>query len=430
MYQIGIDVGGTFTDFVLRDDVTGKVTIGKVPSTPDDPSRAGLTGLKQTSQVAGAPADEINRVLHGTTVATNLMLEKKGATVGLITTAGFRDILHIGRKKRPLNFSNYQDVPWQSAPLVPRHLRLTVPERIRAPDGAVETRLDEDAARDAVRQLAEAGVDAICICFLFSFLNPAHERRVREIAAEICPDVFVTCSHEVSPLHREYERFSTTALNAYVGPDTARYIERFDQAVADAGARGGLRLMTSAGGLVGSRVAKEQPVSLLLSGPVGALIKGVEIGRRTGHASVITLDVGGTSADVGVAPDGRPSAETHSRHADRRLRRHGADGRSRHHRRRRRVDRVRRRGRHVLCRAAERRRASRAGLFRVWRHRADGHRCPGGARLVPGKGSGAFRYLRRPYPGGRSGSKAASPNRSASGSRRPRSASTGSSAAT
>ena len=305
MYQIGIDVGGTFTDFVLHNDETGEDSIHKMPSTPTDPSRAAIAGIEAMSARDGFDPAQLNRVLHGTTIATNIILQRNGARVGMITTEGFRDILHIGRKKRPLNFSNYQDVPRQTAPLVQRRLRLTVPERIRAPDGAVEIPLDEAAARRALRRLADEGVEAIAVAFLFAFLNPGHENRVRDLAAEECPNIFVTCSHDVSPLHREYERFSTTALNAYVGPATANYTARFSEALGGLGIRSDLRLMTSAGGLVGSRVAGQRPVSLLASGPVGALIEGIDVGGSIGHPSVITLDVGGTSADVGVAHDGR-----------------------------------------------------------------------------------------------------------------------------
>jgi len=304
VYQIGIDVGGTFTDFVLHNDETGETSIHKLPSTPEDPSRAAIAGIEVLSARQGFDPAQLSRVVHGTTIATNIILQRNGARVGLITTEGFRDILHIGRKKRPLNFSNYQDVPRQTAPLVPRRLRLTVPERIRAPDGGVEIPLDEDAARRALRRLAGEGVDAIAVAFLFAFLNPDHENRVRELAAQECPEVFVTCSHEVSPLHREYERFSTTALNAYVGPATATYTARFSESLNRLGIRSDLRLMTSAGGLIGSRAALQRPVSLLASGPVGALIEGTAIGRSIGHSAVITLDVGGTSADVGVARDG------------------------------------------------------------------------------------------------------------------------------
>ncbi len=305
VHQIGIDIGGTFTDFVLQDTESGETIIHKQPSTPADPSLAAVAGIEAVSKLAGIATSDIHRVLHGTTIATNIILQKNGAKVGLITTEGFRDILHIGRKKRPLNFSNYQDVPRQDQPIIPRYLRLTVKERVRAPDGRIETPLDEDDVRAALSLLAGEGVEAIAVCLLFSFLNPTHELRIRTLAAEICPDVYVSLSHDVCALHREYERFSTTALNAYVGPATANYTDRFSAALGDLKIASDLRLMTSAGGLIGSRIAKQKPVSLMMSGPVGALIKGIDVGREIGHPSVITLDVGGTSADVGVAPDGR-----------------------------------------------------------------------------------------------------------------------------
>lgn len=304
-YQVGIDVGGTFTDFVLRNLATGEELVKKVPSTPDDPSVAGIDGLRQLAVESGFSIDQITRVLHGTTIATNILLQRNGSSVGLITTEGFRDILHIGRKKRALNFSNYLDVPRQSRPIVPRYLRKTVRERVRAPDGRIEKPLDMEAVAAVVEELVAEGVEAIAICFLFSFLNPEHENRVKSHIENTCPGLFVTCSHEVTPLHREYERFSTTALNAYVGPRTGRYVDRFNQSLTKLGVGSDLRLMSSAGGLVSSRTAKLRPVSLLLSGPVAALKKGVEVGQKAGFPNVITLDVGGTSADIGVAHGGK-----------------------------------------------------------------------------------------------------------------------------
>ena len=175
--------------------------------------------------MAGVDTAAIDYFMHGTTVATNIALEHNGAKTGLITTAGFRDILHIARHKRPQTFSLQLDLPWQTHPLVPRRRRIGVPERI-VPPGDVLLPLDEAKARAAVRKLVAEGVEAIAVCFLFSFLNPAHERRVGEIIAEEAPDVFVSLSHEVVPQYREYERFSTTALNAYVGPKTAVYLGR------------------------------------------------------------------------------------------------------------------------------------------------------------------------------------------------------------
>lgn len=300
----GIDIGGTFTDLALWDSDTGELVIHKRPSTPDDPSRAGLSGLHELCERAGVTVGDIEILSHGTTVATNILLEKNGAKTGLITTRGFRDILHIGRKNRPYNFSHYQDVPRQSEPLVRRQHRKTVSERVTAPDGRIEVELDENEVRTAVSELAAAGVESIAVCCLHSYLNPTHEARIREIVEQECPGLFLSVSHEIAPLYREYERFSTTALNAYVGPKSADYIDRFAEGLRAAGCPSELHLMTSSGGVVGAVGARNSPVSLLLSGPVGALVAGIEIGKQAGYENVITLDVGGTSADIGVAPKG------------------------------------------------------------------------------------------------------------------------------
>ena len=305
MRRAAIDIGGTFTDLVFWDDAARRTVVHKLPSTPDDPARAGIDGLTGLLERAELPPDQLDFLVHGTTVATNILLEKNGARVGMLTTKGFRDVLHIGRKNRPYNFSHAQTIARQSQPLVQRRHRLPVTERIAAPDGAIETPLDEDEVRAAARRLREEGVDAIAVCCLMAFLNPVHERRIKEIVREECPDAYLSVSHEVTPLYREYERFSTTALNAYVGPRTARYLERFAQQIEAAGIDADLNLMTSGGGIAPASSTRDRPVSLLLSGPVGALIAGIEAGRQVGHPSVITLDVGGTSADIGVAPDGR-----------------------------------------------------------------------------------------------------------------------------
>ena len=304
MRRAGFDIGGTFTDLVLWDDEAGEVVIHKLPSTPEDPAKAGLRGLTTLLEKAGRSPGEVDFLVHGTTVATNILLEKNGAKVGMITTEGFRDVLHIGRKNRPFNFSHSQDVPRQSSPLIKRRHRIPVSERIAAPDGAVLKPLDEQEVRDAVARLSNEEVEAVAICCLMSFLNPEHERRIAEIVREEFPAAFVSTSHEVTPLYREYERFSTTALNAYVGPKTARYFQRLTEELGGHDFQCDLNLMTSAGGLVPASEAQKTPVSLLLSGPVGALIAGIQVGNQIGQRNVITLDVGGTSADIGVAPDG------------------------------------------------------------------------------------------------------------------------------
>ena len=302
--RIGIDIGGTFTDLIASGSDGRVLATHKLPSTPDDPSRAAMQGAEELLRKAGLAFDDVEFCCHGTTVATNALLERKGAKTGLVTTRGFRDILHIGRKNRPYNFSHSQEIARQSRPLSPRRWRMTVRERVRAPDGAVETPLNEDDVLGAVARLKAEGVEAIAVCCLFSFLNPAHEQRIAELARREFPGAYVTASHEIAPLVREYERFSTTAMNAYVGPITARYIRRFAAALEAAGVPAQLRLMTSSGGMVAPAEAERRPVNLLLSGPVGALIAGIETAREAGRNSVITLDVGGTSADIGVAPHG------------------------------------------------------------------------------------------------------------------------------
>ena len=304
MARIGIDIGGTFTDLIASGSDGQVLATHKLASTPDDPSRAAMQGARELLRKAGLEFTDIEFCCHGTTVATNALLERKGARTGLITTRGFRDILHIGRKDRPYNFSHYQEIARQSRPLAPRRWRMTVRERIRAPEGEIETPLNENDVLEAIGHLKAQGVEAVAVCCLFSFLNPEHEKRIAEIARREFPEAYVTASHEIAPLVREYERFSTTAMNAYVGPVTGRYVRRFAGALEQAGVPAQLRLMTSGGGMVAPAEACRRPVNLLLSGPVGALIAGIEAGAEIGGRNVITLDVGGTSADIGVAPEG------------------------------------------------------------------------------------------------------------------------------
>jgi 5-oxoprolinase (ATP-hydrolysing) len=304
MKRIGVDVGGTFTDLILVDEQNGRIEVDKVPSTPDDPARGTVVGVRRVCDAAGVQVADLDAILHGTTVATNIVLQRNGVRVGMITTEGFRDILHIARHKRPYNFSLYCDLPWQTDPLVPRRHRLTVGERVTAPAGEVIRALDEDEVRERVRALRRAGVEAVAVCLLHSYLNPAHERRIKAIVEEEFPEAYLSVSHEVLPLYREYERFSTVCLNAYIGPRVARYVERFAKAMTDAGFANAVQLMQSSGGTVGPEAAVARPVSLLMSGPVAGLIGGIWAGRMAGHENVITLDMGGTSADIGVAPGG------------------------------------------------------------------------------------------------------------------------------
>ncbi len=304
MKRLGVDVGGTFTDLIYVDDEAGRILVHKVPTTPADPSQGTVQGLRETAALAGVGPSQLDQIFHGTTIATNIVIEHSGATVGMLTTEGYRDILHIARHKKPLNFSNYQDLPWQRYPIVRRRHRLTVPERILK-DGSVLVPLDEEKARQQVRKLKRAGVEAVAVCFLFSFVNPEHERRVAEIVREEFPEAFLSVSSEVLPQYREYERFSTVCLNAYVGPKVAGYVQRLKEELERLDVKTHFHLMTSASGVATPEAAVARPVNLLMSGPVAGVVGGIWAGRQAGYDNVITLDVGGTSADIGLAQEGR-----------------------------------------------------------------------------------------------------------------------------
>jgi N-methylhydantoinase A/oxoprolinase/acetone carboxylase beta subunit len=304
MKRLGVDVGGTFTDLIYVDDESGQVLVHKLPTTPEDPSRGTVEGIQELTAEAGQSPAALDQVFHGTTIATNIVIEHNGADVGMITTEGYRDILHIARHKKPLNFSNYQDLPWQRYPIVRRRYRRTVPERITG-EGKVLVPLDEDAARDEVRRLKEAGVEAVAVCLLFSFLNPEHEERVAAIVRDEFPDAYLSVSSEVLPQYREYERFSTVCLNAYIGPTVARYVGRLEEELRALDVRTGVHLMTSASGVSTTDAAVKRPVNLLMSGPVAGVVGGIWAGSNAGYENVITLDVGGTSADIGLAQSGK-----------------------------------------------------------------------------------------------------------------------------
>ena len=304
MKRIGVDVGGTFTDLIYVDDEKGTVLVHKTPSTPADPSIATVDGISTLCQMAGIKPSELDQVFHGTTVATNIVIEHNGANVGMITTKGYRDIIHIARHKKPMNFSLWQNLPWQAFPIARRRNRLTVNERILA-DGSVQIPLDDREVRAQVRKLKKAQVDSVAVCLLFSFLNDEHEKRVAAIVREEFPEAYISVSSEVIPQYREYERFSTVALNAFVGPKVSNYVRRFDAELRKMGVKTGIQLMTSAAGVATPEAASERPVNLLMSGPIAGVVGGIWAGRVAGERNVITLDVGGTSADIGLAQDGK-----------------------------------------------------------------------------------------------------------------------------
>ena len=303
MKRIGVDVGGTFTDLIFVDEEKGTVAVFKTSSTPKDPSIGVMMGVNELCRSTETPLASIDNLFHGTTVATNLVLQHDGVKTGMITTEGFRDIIHIGRHKRPLNFSIVQDIPWQTHPVVKRRHRLTVKERVIPPTGEVLHAIDEAQVRDAVRQLKSDGVEAIAVCFLFSFLNPTHEQIVKKVIKEEYPDVYISLSSEVLPQFREYERFTTTALNAFIGPKVANYLGQLSDALHQDGFKGDFLLMQSAGGVATVQASIQKPVSLLMSGPAAGALGGIWCAQPAGFKNVIVLDMGGTSADISVLND-------------------------------------------------------------------------------------------------------------------------------
>lgn len=300
-WRIGVDSGGTFTDVYLFEEGSGRTEIWKVSSTPDDPSRGIAQGVAEALQRVGATPDAVGYFGHGTTVGTNALIQLRGVPTGLITTDGFRDLLEIGRQKRPELYDLQADKP---PVLVARDLRLEVPERVRH-DGSVETALDEQAVREAARALREAGVRSVAISFLYGFVRPEHEQTARRIVAEEFPDAFVSVSSEVAPEFREYERMSTTVVNAYLGPVMERYIRRLADRLAALGLGVAPHLTQSNGGVIGFEQASRLPVRTVLSGPSTGVVAAQAIGEQTGFGNLITFDVGGTSSDVALLQDGR-----------------------------------------------------------------------------------------------------------------------------
>ena len=300
--RVGVDTGGTFTDLVAFNEDDGSLLVHKVSSTPDDPGRAILQGLDGLLERAGATMTDISYFAHGTTVGTNALLTGNGVTTGLITTRGFRDLLELGRGRRPEMYDPQADKP---APFVPRDLRLEVTERVRY-DGSVETALDEDEVREAVRTLKDRGVESIAVCFLYSFLVPDHERRVGEIIAEEFPGAHISLSCDVLPEFREYERLSTVVTNAYVGPVVHRYLDRLQYKLREQGLTVTPHVTQSNGGVIPFDTAKALPVRLVLSGPSTGVVGAAQIGAATDVPDIITFDVGGTSSDISLVQHGRP----------------------------------------------------------------------------------------------------------------------------
>ena len=294
---VGVDIGGTFTDVVVLDLDSPALEIGKVASTPDDPSRAlpaGLDGL-------GISYADIELVVHGTTVATNAILERKGGRCGLIATRGFRDILELRRRDRP----HLYGLTGSYEPLIPRYHRLEVAERISA-EGDVLTPLDEDELIEAAEQLASDGVEAIVLSFLNSYINPAHERRAKAVLESRWPELRVVASSDVLPLFREFERTSTAVVNAYVQPVVGRYLDRLQSRLQEGGYDKDLLIMQSNGGMMSAEAAGTLPVNTVLSGPAAGVIAATKIAGESGFDNLIAYDMGGTSLDVSLVVEGKP----------------------------------------------------------------------------------------------------------------------------
>ena len=304
MKSIGVDVGGTFTDLIYFDSFNGNVGIHKVATTPDDPSLGVIKGIKALCELNNFRPLDIDHIFHGTTIATNSVLECDGVKAGMITNNGFRDVLHIGRHQRVEHYSIMQQLPWQDRPLIARRHRKTVSGRLIPPKGEQLVPLNEDEVRQAAKDLLAAGVEAVAICFLFSYLNPIHEDRAKSIVQEVMPNAFVTTSSFISPQFREFERFTTTALASFIGPKVSAYIAELDKALRGLGVRGDLRIMASNGGVATPRMVVENPALTLMSGLAAGVLGGGWIGAQCEKKRIITFDIGGTSADIGISVDG------------------------------------------------------------------------------------------------------------------------------
>jgi N-methylhydantoinase A len=300
--SLGIDIGGTFTDLVIHDPRDGRAVIWKESTTPDDPARGALEGTRRVLAKAGAKPEQVGRVVHATTLFTNALIERKGAKTGLLTTAGFRDVLEIGRERKYELYDLFIEMP---KPLVARPWRREAKERL-AQDGTVEIPLDVDAALAEVTDLVKQGVESLAICFLHAYANPAHERAIGAAVAERFQNLSISLSSDIAPEIREYLRASTTVTNAYVRPLAEIYLERLEQALRAEGIPGGLFLMLSNGGLTHVSEAKRAPVQLLESGPAAGALAGAWFGRNADLERVLAFDMGGTTAKLALVDDGEP----------------------------------------------------------------------------------------------------------------------------
>ena len=313
-YLVGVDIGGTFTDCVVIDE-SGAVTTAKAPSTPGNFAQGMIDAILGAAEKLGiAPArlyEQVALLSHGTTVGTNAVVQKRGARIGLITTKGHNDVIHIMRGSRGIGGRDVRQVVHfpesrKPDPIVPKRLIEGVSERVDC-FGKVVVPLNEEEAEAAIRRLLEKGVEAIAICFLWSFLHPAHEHRLRDMVKRLAPDLFVTCSADLVPKWGEYERTTATAINAYIGPLTSGYLSELDRRLSDLGYRQPLQITQCGGGTISVDKAMEAPLLTLDSGPVSGVTGSLYLGRVMGYPNIITTDMGGTSFDVGIIYEGKPA---------------------------------------------------------------------------------------------------------------------------
>ncbi len=302
-YRAGVDVGGTFTDVVLVEETTGDILVAKVATVPDDPSDGCINAIDKALRIYGLSPKALDFTVHGTTIATNTIIQGKGAKAGLITSEGFRDVLEIAYQTRPTLYDLFFD---KAKPLIPRHLCLGVPERIDG-DGVVLVPLDEEAVKRAAQEFAAEGVEAIAVAFLHSYKDPSHERRCQEILAEELPHIPVVLSSDISPEYREYPRTSTAVVNAVLQPRIGPYIGKLEERLETIGIDSGLHLMSSSGGIIAANVAKRHPVHLVESGPAAGVIGAAFIGQLAGYKNLLALDIGGTTAKAALVNDGTPT---------------------------------------------------------------------------------------------------------------------------
>lgn len=307
-YRIGVDTGGTFTDVALISEKTGDILVTKVPSTPENSAIGVMDGVKQILTENDIPTDDISFFTHGSTVATNTLLERKGAKTALITTKGFRDILGIGRQTRP-DLYNFR--ARRPDPLIPRNLRFEVDERVNA-EGTIIKDFNRKDIEDLIGMIKENHIESLVICLINSFLNDENEIKLRDMLAEEFPDLSLTISAEILPEIKEFERTSTVAVNGYVMPKMNFYLRDLEQSIKDYGISSDLYIMQSNGGIITTDTAVRQPVRTVLSGPAGGVISGTDVSKQTGLDNLITIDMGGTSLDAALIEHGEPQYTTNS----------------------------------------------------------------------------------------------------------------------